>query len=76
MCPEGSKGRHVCAQWMCVVRVHGHTGECVWRAWGGRRLGLPSQASRGPVPRGREGADSAQELLHHPITCLAQTPDK
>lgn len=39
-------------------------------------LGLPSQASRGPVPRGGEGADSAQEWLHHPITCLAQTPDK
>ena len=55
----------------CVCMTHG--GVCVWRAWGGRRLGLPSQASRGPVPRGGEGANSAQESLHH--RCYLPGPD-
>ena len=32
---------HVCACMReCVVRVHDTRGVCVWRAWGGRRLGL------------------------------------
>ena len=47
----------MCAQWVCVVRVHDTRGVCVWRAWGGRRLGLPSQASHGPVPRGLNGVE-------------------
>ena len=62
--PKGPKGRHVCAHWVCVVCVRGHTGECVY--------GGPGEAgSRGFPPRPAEvlspgggGANSAQELPH------------